>query len=294
MAMKTVLGLVANPHGHWVGDGFPVRSLFSYDCLGSRISPFLLFDFVGPHHFEPSDRRRGVGEHPHRGFETVSIVYEGEVSHRDSAGNSGTIGPGDVQWMTAGSGVLHDEFHSTDFTRRGGAFLGIQLWVNLPAVHKMSEPAYQTLTAGSIPVVELADGSGAARVIAGEFEGVRGAARTFTPVNIWDIRIDGGVSIEIPLPDRHNSIAVVISGQIMVEGGGLVTEGEGALFSREGQGATISAQDTSGVLILTGEPINEPLAGYGPFVMNTKEQIRDAFEDLNAGRFGHMSDAREA
>lgn len=190
--MKKILGMYSAPRPHWVGDGFPVRSLFSYDSLGRHLSPFLLLDYAGPARFEPAAQRRGVGVHPHRGFETVTIVYDGEVDHRDSSGAGGHIGPGDVQWMTAASGILHEEFHSDAFTRQGGTLEMAQLWVNLPARDKMGEPGYQSLRDGDIPSVALADAAGTVRVIAGEFAGVSGPARTHTPINVWDLRLKRG------------------------------------------------------------------------------------------------------
>jgi len=202
---KIVLGVHPSPKGHWVGDGFPVRSLFTYDGLGQQLSPFLLLDYAGPAEFGPAVRPRGVGEHPHRGFETVTIVYEGEVAHRDSVGNSGLIGPGDVQWMTAAAGILHEEFHSPAYTRRGGPFEMVQLWVNLPAKHKMSAPRYQTLLDADIPRIAIAEGEGSVRVIAGEFAGRQGPAATFSPVNVWDVRLKGGHAVTLPVPDGHNA-----------------------------------------------------------------------------------------
>lgn len=205
--MKKILGIVGNNNGHWVGDGFPVRTLFSYDRLGPQVSPFLLFDYAGPAKFEPSAKPRGVGTHPHRGFETVTIVYDGEVSHRDSTGKGGTIGPGDVQWMTAAGGILHEEFHSPDFTAAGGDFRVVQLWVNLPAKHKMSVPGYQAITNADIPTVALPGGR--LRVIAGEFAGTKGPARSFTPINLWDLRLDKGTALKFELPGGHNASVAV-------------------------------------------------------------------------------------
>lgn len=289
--MKTVLGRYSNPNRHWVGDGFPVRSLFSYSSLGAHISPFLLLDFAGPHYFEPASTPRGVGSHPHRGFETVTIVYEGEVSHRDSTGKGGTIGPGDVQWMTAAGGILHEEFHSTGFTKSGGPFRMIQLWVNLPAKDKMSAPGYQSIVSADIPVVALPDGTGKARIIAGDFGGARGPARTFTPINVWDLRLHGGATLALDLPEGHTSALVVLSGHITLEGGHEAGEAEMLLLSREGRGIALSADGDATVLVLTGEPIDEPIAGYGPFVMNSEAEIREAVDDFNSGRFGQMATA---
>lgn len=289
--MKTILGRYSNPNRHWVGDGFPVRSLFSYSTLGARISPFLLLDFAGPHYFEPAARPRGVGEHPHRGFETVTLVYEGEVSHRDSTGKGGTIGPGDVQWMTAASGILHEEFHSTGFTKSGGPFRMVQLWVNLPAKDKMSEPGYQAITSAEIPVVCLPAEAGKARIIAGEFEGVRGPAKTFTPINVWDLRLSAGASLELDLPEGHTGALVVLSGHITVGGSQQAGAAEMVLLSREGRGVALDADGDATVLVLSGEPIDEPIAGYGPFVMNSEAEIREAIADFNRGKFGRMAPA---
>ena len=289
--MKTILGRYSNPNRHWVGDGFPVRSLFSYNTLGASISPFLLLDFAGPHYFEPGATPRGVGSHPHRGFETVTIVYDGEVSHRDSTGNGGTIGPGDVQWMTAASGILHDEFHSTGFTKSGGPFRMIQLWVNLPAKDKMSAPGYQAITSADIPVVCLPGDAGKARIIAGEFQGTKGPAQTFTPINMWDLRLSAGASLTLDLPEGHTSALVVLSGHITVGGSQQAGEAEMVLLSRDGAGTTIAADGDATVLVLTGEPIDEPIAGYGPFVMNSEAEIRQAIEDFNSGQFGQMAGA---
>jgi quercetin 2,3-dioxygenase len=288
--MKKVVGIHGNPHRHWVGDGFPVRTLFSYDRLGALVSPFLLLDFGGPAVFEPATKPRGVGQHPHRGFETVTIVYEGEVAHRDSTGQGGVIGPGDVQWMTAGAGILHEEFHSQNYTRSGGPFRMVQLWVNLPAKHKMTPPRYQSILAADIPSVELADGAGRARVIAGAFGSVRGPAQTFTAINVWDLRLSAGKSVSLHLADGHNAGLVVLSGSIRIDGVEQ-TAGEAhiVLLSREGSGAVIESDEDSVVLVLSGEPIDEPIAGYGPFVMNNQAEIRKAIEDFNAGRFGQMA-----
>lgn len=287
--MKTILGRYSNPNRHWVGDGFPVRSLFSYNSLGADISPFLLLDFAGPHYFEPGVTPRGVGEHPHRGFETVTIVYDGEVSHRDSTGKGGTIGSGDVQWMTAASGILHEEFHSIGFTRTGGPFRMVQLWVNLPAKDKMADPGYQAITAVDIPVVCLPHEAGKARVIAGEFEGMHGPAKTFTPINVWDLRLSAGASLQLALPEGHTSALVALSGHITVGGSQQAAEAEMVLLSREGRGVTIDADGDATVLVLTGEPIDEPIAGYGPFVMNSESEIHQAIADFNSGKFGQMA-----
>ena len=282
---KAILGRYGNDRGHWVGDGFPVRSLFSYDALGAQVSPFLLLDYAGPHNFEPTAARRGVGQHPHRGFETVTIVYDGEVEHRDSAGNGGVIRPGDVQWMTAAGGILHEEYHSPAFAKTGGPFRMVQLWVNLPAKDKMAPGDYQAITAAEIPVVELAGGAARARVVAGQLNGVKGPARTFTPVNVWGMRLDRGAELTLDPPDGHTTMLVVLSGHLTVEGSQAVGEAEMLLLGRDGSGVAIRADGDTMLLVLTGEPIEEPIVGYGPFVMNSEAEIRQAIDDFNSGRF---------
>jgi quercetin 2,3-dioxygenase len=271
-----------------VGDGFPVRSLFSYDDMSSQMSPFLLLDYAGPFLFDPTTKQRGVGQHPHRGFETVTIVYDGEVAHRDSTGQGGIIGPGDVQWMTAASGILHEEFHSPAFAKTGGPFRMVQLWVNLPAKDKMTAPSYQAIPDADIPVVELGKETGRLRVIAGNFRGTRGPARTFTPVNVWDLRLKGGARLLLDLPDGHTSAIVALSGRLEIGGSQPASEAEMVLLSREGADTRIGADVDSIALVLTGEPIDEPVVGYGPFVMNTRDEIQQAITDFNTGRFGQM------
>lgn len=286
--MKKLIEVMRPKGAHWVGDGFPVRSLFGYNGDTQAISPFLLFDYAGPHVFEPAAQPRGVGRHPHRGFETVTIVYDGEVSHKDSAGGGGTIGPGDVQWMTAAGGIIHEEFHSPGFTKAGGPFRMVQLWVNLPAKDKLTPPRYQAIGSGDIPTVELAGAR--ARVIAGDLEGARGPATTFTPVNMWDVRLEAGAELDLPLPDGHNALIAVLSGHVTIDGE-RVGEAEVARFSSGGEGATLRADGDSMILVLTGEPIDEPVFGYGPFVMNSEAEIRQAIADFNSGHFGRIGAA---
>jgi quercetin 2,3-dioxygenase len=283
--MKKLISIQTGPAPHWVGNGFPVRTLFSHQSHGEQISPFLLLDYAGPAEFAPSDERRGVGEHPHRGFETVTIVYQGELEHRDSAGHHGKIGPGDVQWMTAASGVVHEEWHEQAFTKRGGILEMVQLWVNLPAKDKMSPPRYQEILRGRIPVVPL-DGSGSARVIAGEFQGMDGPARTFTPITVLDLQLNANGHANLGLPDGHTTLVVVLKGKVRMNGADSVGQGDLAIFARAGDGITIEAKEDAVVLVLSGEPINEPVVSYGPFVMNTKEEIRQAISDFQEGRLG--------
>ncbi len=289
--MKKVLGVRGAPRGHWVGDGFPVRSMFSYQTHGEALSPFLLLDYAGPMAFEPATHRRGVGEHPHRGFETVTIVYQGEVEHRDSTGAGGRIGPGDVQWMTAASGILHEEFHSDAFTRAGGTLEMVQLWVNLPAKDKMSAPRYQTLLDARIPQAELPDGAGTLRVIAGEYAGHRGPAQTFTPIEVWDIRVAAGKRTTFELPEGHAAALVVLRGAVLVNDGPVAREAQLVTLARDGRAVTLEANAQAHVLLLAGEPIAEPIAGYGPFVMNTPAEIERAIADFNGGNFGRIARA---
>jgi quercetin 2,3-dioxygenase len=285
-APKELLGIYHAPEGHWVGDGFPVRTLFSYNRMGQLLSPFLLLDYAGPTEFSPSNKRRGVGEHPHRGFETVTIVYSGEVSHRDTSGAGGTIGPGDVQWMTAGAGVMHEEFHSDAFTASGGQLKMAQLWVNLPAREKMTAPRYQSIVDADIPVVELPGNAGRLRVIAGSNGETAGAARTWTELNVWDVTLTGACTLDVP--NGHNTIVALLGGQCEVSGQAM-NDGDLALLSAAGGAVQLHTDSTATFLLLSGVPINEPIAGYGPFVMNTREEIVQAYEDLHAGRFGRLS-----
>ena len=285
---KAVLGIFGGPQGHWVGDGFPVRSLFNYDQLGRHISPFLMLDYAAPTMFAPAPRPRGVGEHPHRGFETVTIVYQGEVAHRDSAGNSGIIGPGDVQWMTAASGVLHDEFHSPAFTRQGGALEMAQLWVNLPAKHKMSAPRYQGILRAQIPQAALPGGAGTVRVIAGAYQDVAGPAQTFSELNVWDLRLNAGHTVTLAVPAGHSAAIAVLRGGVVANGARQATDAELVLLDRDGTDIRVTASADSTMLILSGVPIAEPIVGYGPFVMNTRAEIATAMTDFQQGKFGRL------
>lgn len=286
--MKRLNQIRKAPRGHWVGDGFPVRSMFSYDRDGAAISPFLLLDYAGPAEFPPTEERLGVGEHPHRGFETVTVVYQGEVEHRDSAGHGGKIGPGDVQWMTAASGIVHEERHGRDFARRGGTLEMVQLWVNLPAKFKMTEPRYQDILDAQIPQVELPNGAGLARIIAGELSGTRGPAKTFSPVDLWDLRLNAGRRAELPLPEGHTAQLLLLRGRAAVPGGETLEAAELALFEGAGNGIALEAQEDATALLMSGAPIEESIAGYGPFVMNTREEILQAMQDYESGRMGRL------
>ncbi|HDS1222249.1 TPA: pirin family protein [Stenotrophomonas maltophilia] len=287
--MKRVTGTYSAPRPHWVGDGFPARSMFSYNTHGQHLSPFLLLDYAGPYSFAPSDTPRGVGQHPHRGFETVTIVYEGEVAHRDSTGAGGTIGPGDVQWMTAASGILHEEFHTPEFSKRGGTLDMVQLWVNLPARDKMGAPGYQTLLDADIPSLDLPEGAGRVRVIADRFDGHAGPARTHTPMDVWDIRLRQGHHAELPVADGRTLALVVLKGTVRINGGQPVGEAQLVTFDRSGEDVFVDADSDATLLLLSGEPIDEPVVGYGPFVMNSQAEIAQAVNDFNSGRFGQIA-----
>jgi quercetin 2,3-dioxygenase len=292
--MRTSIGVFSAPRQHWVGDGFPVRTMLSHHDQGANVSPFLMLDYAGPMAFEPTTQQRGVGQHPHKGFETVTIVYDGAVEHRDSTGAGGVIGPGDVQWMTAGSGIVHAEYHAPAFARTGGRFEMVQLWVNLPAKDKGAAPGYQNLRALDIPAVDLPDGAGTLRVIAGHFATADGPARTFTPINIWDVRIAGDRSVTLDVPEGHTVSVVVLSGTVEVDGREIVREAEMVVLGRDGGAITIAASAAAKLLVLTGEPIDEPVVAQGPFVMNTIGEIKQAMLDFRAGKFGVIADAPRA
>ena len=286
--MKQITGVYTAPRPHWVGDGFPVRSLFSYQSHGESLSPFLLLDYAGPHHFPADGAKRGVGEHPHRGFETVTIVYAGEVEHRDSTGKGGVIGPGDVQWMTAGAGILHQEFHSAEFARQGGELKMIQLWVNLPAKDKMTAPGYQGIEAATIPTVTLSDERGSLRVIAGRYGNVTGPASTFSPMNVWDMQIPRDKEVSFEQPEDWSTAIIVLEGSVTVNSDTLAKEAQLVVLSQQSKRVHLHASSDAKVLVLAGEPIDEPIVGYGPFVMNSKAEIAEAVRDFNSGHFGQI------
>lgn len=288
MNAKQVLSVLPSPPMHWVGDGFPVSSVITPRAVGDRLSPYILFDYAGPATFAPATEPRGVDSHPHRGFETVTVVFQGELEHRDTGGNHGSIGPGDVQWMTAASGVLHEEKHSAAFTRRGGVLEMAQLWVNLPARHKMDPPRYQTLLKDAIPTVELSEGAGSVRVIAGAWGQTRGAAETFTPVILWDVRLRAGARVELPIDDGQNGGVYVRSGSLRIGATPAAEARQVVVLGSSGAGATVEAVTDAEFLVLGGQPLDEPVVAYGPFVMNTPEEIQQAIADVQAGRFGRL------
>lgn len=287
--MKPLHFIKRSNGSHWVGDGFPVQSIFSYQDIAEELSPFLLMDYAGPVVFPPTTRKLGVGAHPHRGFETVTIVYEGGVSHRDSAGGGGTIGKGDVQWMTAAAGLIHEEYHSPAFAKEGGAFEMIQLWVNLPAKDKMAAPGYQGITAAQIPTVDLPGGAGVARIIAGDYAGAKGPAHTFSPMNVWDLRLHAGHRVVLDLPEGHTTALFVLHGRIAVGAHETVGRAEMAVMARAGTQLAFSVTEDTTLLLLNGAPLGEPIVGHGPFVMNSRAEIVEAIHDFNNGRFGSMA-----
>jgi len=288
--MKKINGVYRNQQMHWVGDGFPVKNLFSYDRLGQMISPFLLLDYAAPYTFSATQEQRGVGSHPHRGFETVTIAYQGEVEHKDSHGGGGVIKAGDVQWMTAGAGLVHQEFHSSAYAQRGGVFEMVQLWVNLPAKDKMTTPRYQALNATDIAVHYFDDQGSQLRVIAGEYQHYKGVAATFSPINVWDVTMQKGVVQHFEVPAQHNTIVVVLHGNIQVNTTHEIKDHSIVLFAKDGETEiVIEATEATKFLVLTGEALNEPIEGYGPFVMNNQAEIMTAFADFNQGKFGQIA-----
>lgn len=289
---KTVEIILAPPAPHMVGDGFRVHNFFpsGYTFGYYRMSPFFLMDYNSKVEFPPKDTPRGVGVHPHRGFETVTIAYQGKVAHHDSAGNSGVIGSGDVQWMTAGSGVLHKEYHEEKYSQQGGPFQMVQLWVNLPAKDKMTAPKYQGIERSQMGLYELPNNGGTVEVIAGEYKNVKGTANTFTPINMYNMRIKKGVSETFSLPETYNTGLLVIEGRIKVNGSDVVNTDHFVLFKNEGETISIEVEEDAVVLVLNGEPIRENLFPHGPFLMNTREEILQAFDDLAKGKFGQLED----
>jgi len=287
--MKELIGIYQPGSRHMVGDGFPVRNLFPSNELDREVSPFLMLDYAGPQYFTPTHHPRGVGEHPHRGFETVTIVYKGMVAHRDSAGNAGVIGPGDVQWMTVASGIVHEEFHEKEWAKRGGTLQAIQLWVNLPRASKMSTPGYQTILNADIPSIDLVGGAGRLRVIAGSFLGHTGPAHTFTPIQLYDLQLKAGHRVQLSMPSGHNTSIFVLQGRASVNGSREAGEAELIVCKRDGSHVTVEAQEDNRLLVMAGEPIEEPIARYGPFVMNIREELVQAAQDYQAGKMGHLS-----
>ena len=286
---ETIKNILRPKDKHWVGDGFPVRTLFFYEEQGQELSPFLLLDYAGPQEFPPTEDRLGVGPHPHRGFETVTIVYSGEVEHRDSSGGGGKIGPGDVQWMTAASGLVHEEYHGRDYAIKGGLFEMVQLWVNLPAKEKMVPPRYQGITSDDIPIVTLANGIGQIRVIAGEYNGNKGPAMTYSPVHVWDIKMNSDKPMSLDVPIGQTKLLVVLKGSVTLDNAKIIGEAEVVMFNRDCDSIQIQQAKNTTALLLSGEPLGEPIVGYGPFVMNSSLEIHEAMDDYKNGRLGNLT-----
>ena len=284
---RSVDAVYPAPQLHWVGDGFRVFGYFNaIPDASRRLSPFLLLDYHPAHYYPPSTEARGVGVHPHRGFETVTLAFQGIVAHHDSAGNGGVIGAGDVQWMTAASGILHKEYHEAEFTRRGGNFQMAQLWVNLPKAHKMDPPRYQGLSSSEIAQVDLPDGAGTVRVVAGAFNGTRGPAKTFSPIELYHVQLNAGGTVELPLPQSYNTAFLIMDGELRFGDQSVAQEHEFVIFKHDGDMVRVSATTAAEFIVMSGEPIDEPVVKYGPFVMNTQQEIREAFIDFGQGKFG--------
>lgn len=288
MGLKSVEQIVSPPRRHWVGDGFNVHGFFPHGPLtGERMSPFFLLDYNAKMDFPPRLTPFGVGPHPHRGFETVTIAYKGRVAHHDSRGGGGVIGEGDVQWMTAGSGLLHKEYHEEEFNKTGGTFQMVQLWVNLPAKFKMTEPRYQAITNKEMGRVAIEDG-GEVEIIAGEFGGVQGPASTFSPVHLYNVKAKGGTDVELSFPSHYTTAILAIEGSAEINSTEKLDTDHLALFARAGEQINLRLAEDSVLLVMSGEPLGEPIASYGPFLMNTQEEIAEALADYRAGKFGNL------
>jgi redox-sensitive bicupin YhaK (pirin superfamily) len=292
MATKTIEQIIAPQAPHFVGDGFRVHNFIpsAYRLNMQRMDPFIMLDYNSRFYFPPSDKPKGVGVHPHRGFETVTIAYKGRVAHHDSAGGGGIIDEGDVQWMTAASGVLHKEYHEETFSKEGGEFQMVQLWVNLPAKDKMSKPKYQAIANQEMGVYKLENNGGKVEIIAGEYQGVKGPANTFTPISMLNAKLSENGNAVFNFPAHYNTALLVIDGEIQVNETAVVPADHFLLFENEGEQFTIKGLKDSTVLVLSGEPIKEPIAAHGPFVMNTRQELVDAFQDFQDGKFGYLED----
>jgi len=282
--MKKIARILKSAAPHWVGNGFHVNNLFIYEQAAEALSPFLMLEYGAPKQFAPSTQPRGVGQHPHRGFETVTVAFQGEIEHHDSEGNKGVIGPGDVQWMTAASGIVHEEWLNPPFNARGGVLEMAQLWVNLPARDKMTPPRYQEIVSTQIPVV-TADGGARVRVIAGEFSGASGPAMTYSPIHVWDVRMNASQSLDLSVDEGYTTLFAVLKGSVRVNAAETVSSPALVILDRAGTQAKLEAQEDASVLVLNGEPLNEPVVGYGPFVMNTRNEITQAVQDFQSGKF---------
>ena len=282
--MKKIAHILKSAAPHWVGNGFHVNTLFMYEQAADALSPFLMLDYGAPKQFAPSTKPRGVGQHPHRGFETVTVAYQGEIEHHDSEGNKGVIGPGDVQWMTAASGIVHEEWLNPPFNERGGVLEMAQLWVNLPAKDKMAPPRYQEIVNAQIPAV-VAEGGARVRVIAGEYSDANGPAMTYSPINVWDVQMTASQALDLTVESGDTTLFAALKGSVRVNGADTVAAPALVILDRDGTQAKLEALTDATVLVLNGEPLNEPVVGYGPFVMNTQNEIMQAMRDFQSGKF---------
>lgn len=288
--LRSVEAVISPPAPHWVGDGFRVHGFLPHGPLNAeRMSPFFLLDYGSKYTFPPSPTLQGVGPHPHRGFETVTIAYRGRVAHHDSMGGGGVIGEGDVQWMTAGSGILHKEYHEEQHSREGGEFQMVQLWVNLPAKHKMTAPKYQAITNAEMGRYQLASG-GSVEVIAGEYNGVKGPATTFSPVHLYNLKPKAGEEISLNFPAEYATAILAVEGSAMLNGAKKLPTDHLAVFANDGKEISVKADEDSILLVISGEPLNEPIASYGPFLMNTQAELAEAIDDFRQGKFGYLAD----
>jgi redox-sensitive bicupin YhaK (pirin superfamily) len=292
METKAVELVVSPPTPHFVGDGFRVHNFIptSFRMDMERMNPFIMMDYNSKFNFPPAETPKGVGVHPHRGFETVTIAYKGKVAHHDSSGGGGIIAEGDIQWMTAASGVLHKEYHEEEWSKKGGDFQMVQLWVNLPKKDKMSPPKYQAIKREELKHFDLENKGGTIEVIAGEYKGVQGTASTFTPINMFNARLNAGGKASFEFPEQYNTTLLVLEGSVTVNGKEAVATDHLVLFENKGEVFEVEANENAVVLVLSGEPLNEPIAAHGPFVMNTKEELLEAFNDFNQGKFGYLED----
>lgn len=289
MKTKQIERIIKPGTPHFVGDGFRVHSFIPSAITMERMDPFLVFDYNSKYNFPASEIPKGVGVHPHRGFETVTLAYKGRVEHGDSSGGGGVIAEGDVQWMTAASGILHKEFHETEWSKIGGEFQMVQLWVNLPAEYKMSTPKYQALENKDIPTVQVENNKGFIEVVAGEYKGTKGLASTFTPVNLLNAKLQTGGKADFEFPETYNTAMLIIEGNVKINAVDVATD-HFVLFENNGETIEVEAMENAVILVLSGQPINEPIAAYGPFVMNSEDEIKQAFRDFQTGKFGHLAD----
>ncbi len=288
MTTRTIEKVTKPGTPHFVGDGFRVHNFIPGTSTMQRMDPFIMLDYNSKYNFPATNSPKGVGVHPHRGFETVTIAYKGRVEHNDSAGGGGVIGEGDVQWMTAASGVLHKEYHETEWSKTGGEFQMVQLWVNLPAKDKMSEPKYQAIVSKEISKIDLPNSAGAIEIIAGEYKGTKGAASTFSPINMFNLKLNKGGKTELSFPSNYTTAILMVEGEAIINGVTRAAEDHFIMFSNDGESFTVEAASDAIILVLSGEPLNEPIAAHGPFVMNTKEELVEAFQDFNTGKFGYL------